>query len=38
MLEIKGVSKSFPGVKAVDDVSVTIEPGEMVLGKQPYSE
>ncbi len=30
MLEIKGVSKSFPGVKAVDDVSVTIEPGEIL--------
>lgn len=30
MLEIKEVSKSFPGVKAVDNVSVTIYPGEIL--------
>ena len=30
MLEIKEVSKSFPDVKAVDNVSVTIYPGEIL--------
>lgn len=30
MLEIKNVSKSFPGVKAVDGVSVDIRPGEIL--------
>lgn len=29
MLELKNVSKSFPGVKALDDVSLTFEAGEI---------
>jgi ribose transport system ATP-binding protein len=29
MLELKGISKRFPGVKALDDVSVRFEPGEI---------
>ncbi len=29
MLELKNISKSFPGVKALDDVSVTFAPGEI---------
>ena len=27
LLEMKGISKSFPGVKALDDVSLTVRPG-----------
>ena len=30
VLEIRGVSKSFPGVKALDDVSFAINKGEVV--------
>ena len=26
-LELKGVSKSFPGVKALDNVSLSVRPG-----------
>ncbi len=29
MLELKNVSKVFPGVKALDDVSLTFQPGEI---------
>ena len=29
MLELKGLSKSFPGVRALDDVSLRFEPGEI---------
>lgn len=29
MLEVKHVSKAFPGVKALDDVSMTFSPGEI---------
>ena len=29
MLELKGISKSFPGVKALDNVSLRFEPGEI---------
>ncbi len=29
MLELRNISKSFPGVKALDDVSVTFAPGEI---------
>jgi len=29
MLELKGVSKEFPGVKALDGVSLSFEPGEI---------
>ncbi len=29
MLELRGISKTFPGVKALDDVSVTVLPGEI---------
>ncbi len=29
MLELKNISKAFPGVKALDDVSVTFNPGEI---------
>ena len=28
-LEVKGISKSFPGVKALDDVSLTVHKGEV---------
>ena len=28
MLELHSISKSFPGVKALDDVSITFQPGE----------
>jgi general nucleoside transport system ATP-binding protein len=28
-LQIEGVSRAFPGVKAVDDVSLTVQPGEI---------
>jgi len=30
VLEIKGVSKSFPGVRALDDVSFSVGKGEVV--------
>ena len=30
VLEIRGVSKSFPGVKALDDVSFAVNKGEVV--------
>ncbi|HXT09686.1 MAG TPA: sugar ABC transporter ATP-binding protein [Roseiarcus sp.] len=30
VLEIKGVSKSFPGVKALDDVSFSVQKGEVI--------
>jgi ABC-type sugar transport system ATPase subunit len=30
VLEIKGVSKSFPGVKALDDVSFSVGKAEVV--------
>jgi ribose transport system ATP-binding protein len=35
LLELRGISKSFPGVKALDDVSFAIWPGEihMLLGE-----
>ncbi|MGJ5091320.1 sugar ABC transporter ATP-binding protein [Bradyrhizobium oligotrophicum] len=35
LLELRGISKSFPGVKALDDVSFAIYPGEvhMLLGE-----
>ncbi len=35
MLELQGISKSFPGVKALDDVSLTLRRGEihMLLGE-----
>lgn len=29
MLELRGVSKGFPGVKALDNVSITFKPGEV---------
>jgi ribose transport system ATP-binding protein len=29
MLELRGVSKRFPGVKALDNVSITFKPGEV---------
>jgi ABC-type sugar transport system ATPase subunit len=28
-IEVRGLSKSFPGVRALDDVSMTVEPGEI---------
>ena len=30
VLEMKGISKSFPGVKALDDVQLTVREGEVV--------
>ncbi len=30
VLEVRGVSKSFPGVKALDNVSFAINKGEVV--------
>ena len=35
LLELRGISKSFPGVKALDDVSFAVEAGEvhMLLGE-----
>ena len=35
ILELKGISKTFPGVKALDDVSFAVWPGEvhMLLGE-----
>jgi ABC-type sugar transport system ATPase subunit len=30
VLEIKGVSKSFPGVKALNDVNLAVGKGEVV--------
>ena len=30
MLEVAGVSKSFPGVKALQDVSLSVKPGEVL--------
>src|SRR3954468_1876792 len=35
LLELRGISKEFPGVKALDDVSFAIYPGEvhMLLGE-----
>lgn len=27
MLEMRGISKSFPGVKALDDVTIKVRPG-----------
>jgi ribose transport system ATP-binding protein len=35
LLELRGISKEFPGVKALDDVSFSIWPGEvhMLLGE-----
>ncbi|RLK31849.1 sugar ABC transporter ATP-binding protein [Cupriavidus plantarum] len=35
LLEMRGISKSFPGVKALDDVSFSVYPGEvhMLLGE-----
>jgi ribose transport system ATP-binding protein len=35
LLELRGISKEFPGVKALDDVSFAIWPGEvhMLLGE-----
>ena len=30
VLEMKGISKSFPGVKALDDVKLTVREGEVV--------
>ena len=30
ILEMKGISKSFPGVKALDDVQLTVREGEVV--------
>ncbi len=29
LLEMKGISKSFPGVKALDDVSISVKPGSV---------
>jgi len=29
ILEMRGISKAFPGVKALDDVNLTVEPGEI---------
>ncbi|MBU9744880.1 sugar ABC transporter ATP-binding protein [Lachnospiraceae bacterium ASD3451] len=29
MLELKGIGKSFPGVKALDDITLTFKPGEV---------
>ena len=29
-LALQGISKSFPGVKALDDVSLTVNEGELV--------
>ncbi len=28
-LELKGISKQFPGVKALDNVDLTVYPGEV---------
>ena len=35
LLELRGISKQFPGVKALDDVSFAVWPGEvhMLLGE-----
>jgi ribose transport system ATP-binding protein len=35
LLELRGISKEFPGVKALDDVSIAVWPGEvhMLLGE-----
>ena len=35
LLELRGISKEFPGVKALDDVSFAVFPGEvhMLLGE-----
>src|SRR5512140_1134975 len=30
LLDMTGVSKAFPGVRALDDVSFSVEPGEVV--------
>ena len=30
LLEVRGLSKSFPGVKALDDVSLVLHPGEVL--------
>ncbi len=30
ILEIKNVSKQFPGVKALDNVSINVKPGEVL--------
>lgn len=30
VLEMRGISKTFPGVKALDDVNLTVEPAEIL--------
>ena len=29
MFEVKGISKTFPGVRALDEVSMCLQPGEI---------
>ena len=29
LLELQGISKSFPGVKALDNISLTLDKGEI---------
>jgi len=36
-LEIKGLSKFFPGVRALDDVSMSVEAGEILGAQEIFS-
>ena len=40
MLELKNISKIFPGVKALDDVSLSFQKGEIhaLMGGKPAQE
>jgi len=30
LVEVRGISKQFPGVRALDDVSLAVAPGEVL--------